>query len=375
MHIIKEKQKYFSFRNVLIILVCILLIVFIGFVAFRAINRQSSEVSQNSKWSNLNSILLKSQEKNNLEGSGLIIGNSNKIYFKNYTKNYDDQTTIAIASATKWLTGAIIMALVDEGKLKLDDKAGKYIPELNDGLKANITITHLLSHTSGLPDDSTCLTGNFLTPDNGALENCAKEIANSKLTGIPGKSFAYGGASMQVAGRIAEIVSGKKWDDLFAEKIATPLKMKNTKYGTFNKGEIVDSNNPRLAGGAKSNISDYSNFLKMLLDCGKFEGVQVISCDSFNLMNEDNTKNTKIVFTPQPDNRGYGIGHWINPVVEDGKNVQHSSQGAFGFSPWIDTKRNIFGIYLVKDSLKNVAPFADQIQAETRKVLDDNPQN
>jgi hypothetical protein len=147
--------------------------------------------------------------------------------------------------------------------------------------------------------------------------------------------------------------------------------MKNTKYGTFNKGEIVDSNNPRLAGGAKSNIPDYTNFLKMLLDCGKFEGVQVISCESFNLMNEDNTKDAKIVTTPQPDDRHYAIAHWIDPAVEDGKNIQHSSQGAFGFSPWVDTKRNVFGIYLVKDLLKNVRPFVDEMQIETRKVVDD----
>ncbi len=151
-----------------------------------------------------------------MEGGGLVIGNTSEVLYKNYTGSYNDETTIAIASATKWLTGATIMTLVDEGKLKLDDKAGKYIPELNEGLKANITVAHLLSHTSGLPTNSPCLTSNFLVDDTDTLENCAKEIANSRVTAVPGKTFAYGGASMQVAGRIAEIVSGKKWDDLFA---------------------------------------------------------------------------------------------------------------------------------------------------------------
>jgi CubicO group peptidase (beta-lactamase class C family) len=376
----KVNKKTFSFRKFVIITISILLILATGFIAFRVISRRSSRGTQDVKgqsfssqtlqWSNLDSILVKSHQENNLEGSGLVVGNTSEILYKNYTGNYNDETTIAIASGTKWLTGATIMTLVDEGKLKLDDKAGKYIPELNDGLKANITIAQLLSHTSGLPEDSPCLASNFLTPDNSTLEKCSQEIASSRLTGIPGKSFFYGGASMQVAGRIAEIVSGKKWADLFAEKIATLLKMTNTKYGTFNKGEIVDSNNPRLAGAVKSNIPDYTNFLKMILDCGKFEEIQVISCDSVNLMNEDNIKDAKIVFTPQPDNRDYAIGHWIDPLVEDGKNIQHSSQGAFGFSPWIDTKRSIFGIYLVKNTLKNVRPFVDEMQIETRKVLD-----
>jgi hypothetical protein len=83
----------------------------------------------------------------------------------------------------------------------------------------------------------------------------------------PGKEFRYGGVSMQVAGRIAEIVSGKSWEELFQERIAKPLEMRQSNFSGLGQ-----TTNPRLGGSARSSMNDYHNFLTMIFNQGKFQG-------------------------------------------------------------------------------------------------------
>jgi len=78
----------------------------------------------------------------------LLVRDGKTLYEKSFGRG-DASTPIRIASATKWLTGAVILSLVDEGKLRLDDLAARYLPGLpGDG--ARITVRQLLAHTSEL---------------------------------------------------------------------------------------------------------------------------------------------------------------------------------------------------------------------------------
>ncbi|HEY1055266.1 MAG TPA: serine hydrolase domain-containing protein, partial [Emticicia sp.] len=82
----------------------------------------------------------------------MVLQNGKLIYKKEHNMTPNDAK--AIASASKWLSGAVIMSLVDESKLSLNDTVGKYLPIFTKYKKGNITIRQLFSHTSGFPGDS-----------------------------------------------------------------------------------------------------------------------------------------------------------------------------------------------------------------------------
>ena len=84
-----------------------------------------------------------------------------------------------------------------------------------------------------------------------------------RLNSDPGTEFDYGGVSFQIAGRIAEIVTGKPWETVFRENIADICDMRDTDYG--------HASNPGIAAGAISTGEDYVKFLSMILNNGKFK--------------------------------------------------------------------------------------------------------
>lgn len=288
-------------------------------------------------------------------GCALILIQDGKVIYRKAFGNFSENQVVPIASATKWLSGAVIMALVDQGKISLDDPAAKYLPNFT-GDKANITIRQMFSHTSGLPGDSDC------TRDrSGTLAECVDEIALVPLLARPGTQFYYGSCSMHTAGRIAEIVTGKSWDEVFQDTIAGPLGMTRTDYEGLGR-----TDNPLIAGGARSSIDDYSRFLQMILNRGVFEGKRVLSEAAVAEMLKDQTFGVPLVGTPYANYTNldpnlpltrYGIGHWLEVVdPATGAVVEHSSQGAFGCSPWIDYRRNLVGVFLTFSVLNRVMP-------------------
>ena len=85
------------------------------------------------------------------------------------------------------------------------------------------------------------------------LATCADRILTQPMIGEPGKVFSYGGNSMQVAGRMAELATGEAWDDLFIAEMVTPLGLNATDFATSSTAPgYVRTDNPRMAGGVRS---------------------------------------------------------------------------------------------------------------------------
>ncbi len=278
-----------------------------------------------------------------LDGGGaalILIENNGHSVLRRAYGNQRLDSSVPIASASKWLAAAVVMSVVDEGKLSLDDPASKYLGALRAGAKARITLRQLMSHTSGMTTGSPCLDTAAKT-----LHDCAMEIAQQPLVSEPGTSFRYGGASIQVAGRIAEIATGQEWNRLFRERVAAPLQMHNTRF---------ESGNPRLAGGAVSTPEEYSRFVIMLLQNGSYRGHRVLSPQAVEAIESDQTGDARVDLNPfagftEADplvarNR-YGIGGWVE---HDGT---CSSPGSFGFVPWLDPKNNRAGVLLAPSQL------------------------
>lgn len=147
-----------------------------------------------------------------------------------------------LASMSKPITSAVCLALVDKGKLRLDDAVSKYLPDFKplgpDGQPAEITIKQLLTHTSGL-------TYNFLEDDNGpyhqakvsdgldqpglSLDENLKRLVSCKLLFVPGAKFQYG-LSTDVLGAVCQAAGEKSLPELAQEYVCEPLEMKDTGY-------------------------------------------------------------------------------------------------------------------------------------------------
>lgn len=300
-----------------------------------------------------------------LPGAGLYLARDGVVLYEAYFGTYDETTTVALASATKWLSGATLVALVDREKLRLDDPASRYVPELVDA-KASITVRQLFNHTSGFPAEFLPGSGPFTT-----LEEAARKLAEAPLESEPGCAFKYGGVSMQVGGRVAEVAGGKSWRVLFDECIAGPLGLEHTKYGKLGLSE-----NPSIAGGGVSSLREYARFLQMLVDGGKHGEVQVLSPEAVELLLTDHIGSATGLRATRPrlaEGSGYGVGCWVESKDAAGRTLVASSPGAFGFVPWIDREKNLVAVWMIEDRARESrgmrGDFAD-IRTTIDRLLD-----
>ena len=295
-----------------------------------------------------------------LNGASLMLIKDGQVIYERYFGSYNADTTVLIASASKWLSAATLMTLVDEGKLSLSDPVSKYLPYFT-GTKGTMTLRQMFSHTSGLPGitgDANCLGNPLVT-----MDACVRQIAQLDLIGAPGAQFAYGENSMQAAGRICEVVSGKAWEALFQERIAAPLGLTSVTFGL--------SQNPIVAGSARSKLNDYAKFLRMILNEGQLNGRRVLSVAAVREMQRTLTAGLPVANSPNGERAvNYGIGEWIDILDAQGNALEVSSPGAFGFTPWVDKKRNLLGVFLVQTQLLKVAPTIAQIQQKVREAID-----
>lgn len=294
----------------------------------------------------------------NVPGIGLQIAKNGLVRYEKAFGSYTVDQVVPIASGSKWLSAVCILALVDQGKLLLDDKVSKYVPSFT-GSKANITIRQCLSHTSGLPVDDPSLGATTIT-----LAQCVDYCAQLPLDSTPGTTFSYGEVSMQVAGRCAEVATGKSWETIFQQTVAGPLGMTKTDYqglgATFN---------PRIGAGARSCLKDYGTFLRMILNGGVYASSRLLTLASVDELLKDQTNGAILKSQPFPQPRRYGLGCWRDRVGSGSLLVQTSSQGIFGFSPWIDFERRMTGVFLLRDSLIHAYPVVETLQSLVRDIL------
>jgi len=295
----------------------------------------------------------------------MLIFKDNRLVYNQNIGNYTRKTPEMIASCSKWLTAALAATFIDEGKIAAKDTIGKYLPVFTRFGKGNITIGQCLSHTSGIESGQITFRTLLERRKIASLDDEMNLFAAKKMSGKPGEVFSYGNIGLNIVGRILEVVSHKDFETLFQERIAKPLSMKNT---TFTKGKAV---NP--SGGATSTAADYMNFLQMILQKGKFNGKQIISEKTIELMQISRTVRAKVVYTPaETVGFEYGWGEWILEKDEMGNSTVVCSPGLFGTYPWIDLKRNYAAIIFVKnihvkDRQKNYQEIRDAVNLSIKK--------
>lgn len=279
-----------------------------------------------------------------------------------------------IASQSKPVTGAALMILVDEGKVKLDDPAGKYLPEFNDVWVATevdkdrkvlrrpsraITVRDLMNHTSGLPFASAA---EQPTLDGLPLRTAVKTYAMTPLVTDPGTKYAYSNAGINAGARIVEVVSKMPFEDFLDKRLFAPLGMTDTTFWpseaqvkrlakAYKPGKDKNgleetligqlqypltartNRHPMPAGGLFSTAEDVSRFCRMALNGGTLDGKRVLSEEAVKEMTRQ---------TVAPEAKGsYGVGWSLG-----GGTFGHG--GALSTNMTVDPKKGRVYVWLVQ---------------------------
>ncbi|MDD7914795.1 serine hydrolase [Polaribacter ponticola] len=278
-------------------------------------------------------------------GSVLVVENGKVIYnegvgFANMEWDIPNKpnTKHRLGSITKQFTSMLILQLVEQGKLKLDAKISNYLPDYPKKTGNQITVHHLLTHTSGIPE--------FLMIPNFMKEYSRNTYTPNEFISLfsdlplqfkPGKKFSYSNSGYFLLGVLIEKITGKSYEQVLHENIFIPLKMKNTGFdhhstllknratGYLKTGKIYSNSNfgdmsiPYAAGSMYSTTEDLFIWDKAL---------------SQNLLLKEKYK--KLLFKPYVSawGGGYGYGWHIIEKSIGGKKVKiiNHTGGINGFT-------------------------------------------
>ncbi|HET6880678.1 MAG TPA: serine hydrolase [Pirellulales bacterium] len=241
------------------------------------------------------------------------------------------KTKFRLGSITKQFTAMAIMVLAEQGKLTVDDPVARHLNDTPDAWN-DVTIHHLLSHTSGIP--------NFTSfPEYAATmmlpSTPSQTIARFKdkpLEFTPGEKFAYSNSGYIVLGAIIEKVSGKSYEEFLNEAIFEPLEMRDTGYdhhdqilarraagydqrdGGVVNAAFIDMSVPFAAGALYSTVDDLKRWDQAL------RAAKLVSAESLARM-----------FTPVKSDYGYG---WQIETRCDHQAMSHGG-GINGFATYL----------------------------------------
>jgi CubicO group peptidase (beta-lactamase class C family) len=315
-------------------------------------------------------------------------------------KPMQPDTLFWIASMTKPVAAAAVLMLQDEGKLKASDPVAKYIPEFANlktpsGKPANLTITQILTHTSGL--------GEAPATDAQKAHTLADLVPlwlAAPMQYEPGEKWKYTQSGINAAGRIVEIVSGMTFDAFLQKRLFDPLKMKDTTFyptdsqrtrlvtayaknkdtGTLDpvppRPEFGPKDRPPQGnGGLYSTAPDYARFCQMLLNNGTLEGHRYLSAEAVKFMNTPQTGELPTGFFQNDTygnhgmNYAWGLGTCILKTPHEGVPAMLSPGafghgGAWGTQAWIDPVKGVAYILMVQRS-----NFPNSDASEVRKAF------
>jgi CubicO group peptidase (beta-lactamase class C family) len=296
-----------------------------------------AHVSRAGSFDSVNAAALEAFDAERIDGMGLAIYNREGVkVFERMYGDFEPTRRVPIASASKLVSGITIFRLIDQGKLSLESTTGEVLGWKGD--EAAITLRHLLSFTSGLRPENRCTFQPMLS-----LDDCVRQIAQVGLIAQPGAQFDYGSTHLEVAGRMAEVVTGKTWNQIFSEQVLAPLGLPSDMAYYANPLRPSATKNPLLAGGLFASMTEYERVLHLVFDQGRWRGQQLISRALFDEQAKAPYPAAVIKKTPWAGHR-YGLTAWLECDQSAKGCASISSPGAFGFTPWIDRDAGYYAI-------------------------------
>jgi CubicO group peptidase (beta-lactamase class C family) len=360
-------------------------------------------------------------DKGAFPGAVLVVARNGKIVYRQVVGYQDREkkipmkadTVFRIFSMTKPVTSVAVMMLAEEGKIDLMAPVVQYLPEFKD-VKVGVekmdpaggkpylafqppvrpmTVQDLLRHTSGLvygPFGNTLVhqeynKANLFDPGQTLAEFVTK-LSKLPLAHQPASTWEYG-MSMDVLGRIVEVVSGMPFDRFLEERITRPLKMPDTAFymdaaklqrvaqmqvdpATGKRPEFGNPDDLTKekvkwfsgGGGLLSTASDYSRFCQMLVNGGELDGVRLLSPKTLAIMDSDQlpphaARVTQMEatqdLTPSQDlGQSFGLGFAVRTDVGhspvSGSVGDYFWAGAGGTYFWVDPQEKMYVVMMLQ---------------------------
>lgn len=398
------------------------LIVILALISFNFSNSQTNKIEKKNLLL-IDSMINNEILENKIPGAVVLVGDNREIIFHKayglsnvqFNRAFNINDIFRIASMTKAITAFAVIKLWEKGLIDLDDPIKKYIPEFDKpGIlktynptdttyttfpaKNDITIRHLLTHTSGIGYDfidvnpaiksifhkkkKTFMSNSVMCfcDEDVSIGESVKKLSKIPLHHEPGEDYTYG-IGLDILGYLIEIVSDNTLDEFFRKEIFVPLEMNDTYFylpetksdklvpvQVFDSGVSYNPNNQNylqswsvfqdnrfnvnypvegerkfFAGGCglSSTISDYYNFLSIFLNDGKYKENQIIkktTLDSIykNQLGKKFNKGIGLVFGITQEN-----DTWFNEGNRTG--VLHWG-GYWNTNFFVDPKKNIVGL-------------------------------
>lgn len=323
-------------------------------------------------------------EAEGLNGAGLVVVRADDgIVYEDYWGEFDADRVSLLASTTKMLTAGVLLHLADEGLLEMDTPV---TDQVDWGGESPITPAQLVSNSSGLvgllPDPTYApYLCQYVFEGQGDLEECGRSILLSPEDDAdvvpPDTRFDYGGGQWQVAGAVAEAVSGRTWAELVDEIYVEPCGVESLGYNSHftqlasddpfeyppgfdgDPSVLAPTENPNMEAGAYIAPPDYAALLLMHLEDGMCGDSRVLSTDALELMHNDRVgpvyggdagvdrDGPQETLTEDGDGpgelgpRGYGMGWWV-----DRETGRIDDPGSFGAVATLDLDAG-YGSYLI----------------------------
>jgi CubicO group peptidase (beta-lactamase class C family) len=328
-------------------------------VALLAFTQASPALAQESTMNGFDDYVNKALKDWGVPGVAIaIVKNDQMVFAKGYGVRklgeqtpVDEKTLFAIGSASKAFTAAAIAMLVDEGKIKWDDPATKYLPgfQLFDPyVTREITVRDLLSHRSGM-DRAEFIW--YATPYD--RDEILQRVRHVRPSSSFRSKFGYQNIMYLAAGQVVAQASGKSWDDFIGQRIFAPLGMSSSSTtirafaGQNNVAlphakieEKVQTipwrniDNIAPAGSINSNVVDMAQWMRLQLAEGQYKSTRLVSSGAVKEMHEAQTIIRReppwSIFYPEAHFLNYGLGWFLHDyrgrkVVEHGGNIDGMS--------------------------------------------------
>jgi len=287
----------------------------------------------------------------------------------------DLQTKFEIGSMTKQFTALLVLQFVNEGKIKLDGHLSDYLPYYRRDTGNRVTVSQLLSHTSGIPNFISA--PGFLegpaSRTEYSVKNFAQKYCGGDLEFAPGTRFNYSNSGYFLLGAILEQVSGNPYEQLLKERIFNPLGMNDSGYAhndtliphraagyersgnSLKNARFYDMSIPFAAGALYSTVADLLSWDQALY------GDRLLPANLRDLL-----------FKPNLDNYGFGWGILIpkpgSPYA--GETVLMHGGAIFGFQSVIERIPKYRELIVLLDNTDS--PKLLEIALEIRRALSDN---
>jgi len=288
-------------------------------------------------------------------------------------------TIFDIRSMTKAITAVAIMCLMEDGKLKLEDNISDYLPDFGsvsvqrpgEPLRPPsrpVTLLDLLTHTSGMAQARPKEIANITRVLDRTLAHVVKIVATQPLEADPGAPWKYASMGYAVLGRLAEVRSGKPFQDFVTERILGPLNMRdsfffpprdkwprlaamyNIEDGTLHRDSIDIYRKGALYSapefGMFSTARDTEQFFRMMLDGGSLHGKRILSEKSVGAMLQPRVPTSL-------DGIAQGLAWFICTDPEKRSTLRISQDsfgvaGASGTFGWVDPTQKLIRIFMIQ---------------------------